>query len=88
MPLGNTPSEAGNDRPLTGGATHFHTAAVRPVWSRIFQQTARIGAHLFYRQSGNTPVFGKRTASASTKDRKETPRAAALRGSVRLDMGL
>jgi len=76
------------DRPLTGGATHFHTTAVRPVWSRVFAQTARIGAHLFYRQPGTAPGFGKRTAGTSTKSPKDTARAAALRGSVRLDMGL
>lgn len=75
----------GSDRPLTDGATHFHTAQVQPVWSRIFDKTARIGAHLFYRQTGNAPAFGKSTAAASTKD---SARAAALRGTVRLDMGL
>jgi spore germination cell wall hydrolase CwlJ-like protein len=78
----------GNDRPLTGGATHFHTAAVRPVWARIFDQTARIGAHLFYRQPGTAPAFGQRTAAASSKGARDTARAATLRGSVRLDMGL
>ncbi len=35
---------------LTDGATHFHTTAVAPRWSRVFERTARIGAHLFYRQ--------------------------------------
>jgi spore germination cell wall hydrolase CwlJ-like protein len=40
----------GAPRALTGGATHFHTGAVRPAWSRRFPQTARIGAHYFYRQ--------------------------------------
>jgi len=40
----------GAPRALTAGATHFHTAAVRPAWARRFPQTARIGAHLFYRQ--------------------------------------
>lgn len=40
----------GAPRTLTEGATHFHTTAVRPAWARRFPQTARIGAHLFYRQ--------------------------------------
>lgn len=40
----------GAPRALTDGATHFHTRAVRPAWARRFPQTAKIGAHLFYRQ--------------------------------------
>lgn len=39
----------GAPRQLTDGATHFHTPAVRPDWSRRFTRTARIGAHIFYR---------------------------------------
>lgn len=74
------------ERPLTEGATHFHTAAVRPVWARIYEQTARIGAHLFYRQTGRAaPGFGSRTASVSSKD---PVRTATLKGKVHLDMGL
>lgn len=42
---------------LTDGATYYHTVAVRPSWSRRFQETARIGVHVFYRQ-------GIRTASS------------------------
>lgn len=40
----------GAPRDLTDGATHFHTTAVRPRWSRSFARTAHIGAHLFYRE--------------------------------------
>ncbi|HEU0223755.1 MAG TPA: cell wall hydrolase [Paracoccaceae bacterium] len=40
----------GQPRMLTGGATHFHVSSVRPDWSRRFARTARIGAHVFYRQ--------------------------------------
>jgi spore germination cell wall hydrolase CwlJ-like protein len=40
----------GAPRGLTEGATHFHTRAVNPSWSRRFAQTAAIGAHMFYRQ--------------------------------------
>jgi hypothetical protein len=39
----------GGHRGLTDGATYFHTIAVRPDWSQRFSNTARIGAHLFYR---------------------------------------
>jgi hypothetical protein len=42
----------GRARPLTAGATHFHARHVRPVWSRVFDRTAAIGAHLFYRRPG------------------------------------
>jgi hypothetical protein len=42
----------GAPRLLTQGATHFHTQAVNPNWSRAFARTATIGAHLFYRQPG------------------------------------
>lgn len=35
---------------LTKGATHYHTKAVRPKWSRVFPRTATIGVHHFYRQ--------------------------------------
>jgi hypothetical protein len=40
----------GAPRDLTAGATHFHTTAVNPRWSRVFEQTASIGRHLFYRK--------------------------------------
>jgi spore germination cell wall hydrolase CwlJ-like protein len=39
----------GAPRALTAGATHFHTKAVNPNWSRRFAKTASIGAHMFYR---------------------------------------
>lgn len=42
---------AGN---LTGGATHYHTSAVRPAWARTYKQTVRIGVHLFYRHNYRT----------------------------------
>lgn len=41
--------ESGAPRALTEGATYFHTTQVAPRWSRVFDRTARIGAHLFYR---------------------------------------
>lgn len=39
----------GRDRPLTQGATHYHTVHVAPGWSRRLQKTAKIGQHIFYR---------------------------------------
>jgi len=39
----------GAPRTLTEGATHFHTPAVSPSWSKRFLKTATIGGHLFYR---------------------------------------
>lgn len=38
----------GAPRPLTGGATYYHTRTVKPRWSRRFDRTATIGAHYFY----------------------------------------
>ncbi|MCR8825904.1 cell wall hydrolase [Pseudosulfitobacter koreensis] len=39
---------------LTSGATHYHTTAVNPRWSKVYTQTARIGVHLFYRDTYRT----------------------------------
>lgn len=39
----------GAPRTLTDGATHYHTRAVSPSWSRRLEKTNVIGAHLFYR---------------------------------------
>lgn len=39
---------SGAPRPLTKGATYYHTNAVRPKWSSAFTRTASIGDHLFY----------------------------------------
>lgn len=39
---------------LTKGATHYHTTAVRPRWSRTYTRTARYGVHLFYRHTFQT----------------------------------
>jgi spore germination cell wall hydrolase CwlJ-like protein len=41
---------SGASRVLTKGATHYHTKAVSPSWSRKFPRTATIGVHHFYRQ--------------------------------------
>lgn len=39
----------GAPRELTNGATHYHTKAVNPRWSRKFPRTTTIGVHHFYR---------------------------------------
>jgi spore germination cell wall hydrolase CwlJ-like protein len=41
---------AGHVDPVTDGATHFHSTAVRPGWSRQFARTAAYGHHIFYRE--------------------------------------
>lgn len=41
----------GAPRKLAGGATYYHTTAVRPRWARQFQRTAQMGVHLFYKPS-------------------------------------
>ena len=38
----------GGERPLTDGATYYHTHSVSPKWSRKFARTASIGVHYFY----------------------------------------
>lgn len=40
----------GAPRQLTDGATHYHTKAVSPRWSRVYERTTTIGFHHFYRQ--------------------------------------
>ena len=36
-------------RPLTQGATHYHTTSVRPSWARRFEHAVTIGVHKFYK---------------------------------------
>ncbi|WP_407644486.1 cell wall hydrolase [Chachezhania sediminis] len=44
----------GTAEPLTGGATFYHTKNARPRWSKVFQKTANIGVHVFYRPNYRT----------------------------------
>ncbi len=44
----------GENHNLTNGATHYHTTAVSPAWSRTYRRTAQIGVHLFYRHNYRT----------------------------------
>lgn len=39
---------------ITKGATHYHTTAVNPRWSRVYTKTAKIGVHIFYRHTYRT----------------------------------
>lgn len=39
---------------LTNGATHYHTKAVNPRWSRVYRRTTSIGTHIFYRHTWQT----------------------------------
>ncbi len=39
---------------LTEGATHYHTTAVNPDWSRVYIKTTAIGTHIFYRHTWQT----------------------------------
>ncbi|MEM0976806.1 MAG: cell wall hydrolase [Pseudomonadota bacterium] len=34
---------------ITEGALYYHTNAVQPRWSKVFERTAEIGVHYFYR---------------------------------------
>ena len=47
---------SGAPRTLTDGATYFHTGGVKPSWSRRFERTTRIGAHIFYRSDRRLAV--------------------------------
>lgn len=46
----------GHPRTVAGGATYFHVSSIRPSWSRKFDRTVTIGAHMFYRPA--TQVAG------------------------------
>ena len=40
---------SGYTRPITQGATHYHTHAVNPVWNSGLVETTSIESHVFYR---------------------------------------
>ena len=58
-----------------GLATHYHTLAVRPVWSSSLSPVAVIGAHIFYRNPGfngtpaafRTVYLGRETISGPAR---------------------
>ncbi|MCY4305797.1 MAG: cell wall hydrolase [Aestuariivita sp.] len=41
---------------LTQGATHYHVLGIEPNWSKVYTQTAEIGAHVFYRYNYQTTL--------------------------------
>lgn len=57
---------AGFVEPSVGLATHYHTLAIRPYWSRSLTPVADVGTHRFYRWSGvaGTPAAFVRKASS------------------------
>ena len=40
---------SGYTRPITQGATHYHTHAVNPVWNSGLVETTTVESHVFYR---------------------------------------
>lgn len=36
---------------ITGGATHYHTKKVKPVWRKALDKIAIINNHIFYRKN-------------------------------------
>jgi spore germination cell wall hydrolase CwlJ-like protein len=36
---------------ITGGATHYHTKAVKPVWRKSLTNLLTINNHIFYRKN-------------------------------------
>jgi spore germination cell wall hydrolase CwlJ-like protein len=36
---------------ITGGATHYHTHAVKPVWRKALNKATVINNHIFYRKN-------------------------------------
>ena len=58
-----------------GWATHYHANYVLPTWASTMAKNAIVGAHLFYRWSGN---WGQAAAFTSSYSGRE-PNAAALR---------
>ena len=43
----------GAPRTLTKGATYFHAKYASPHWAKVFDHTADIGLHAFYRDPEN-----------------------------------
>jgi spore germination cell wall hydrolase CwlJ-like protein len=50
---------------LTRNATHYHTSAVNPVWSKTLKFQRRIGFHEFYRPSWRERNLGSTTLSVA-----------------------
>jgi len=65
----------GYNRPMTGGATHYHTTEVNPVWNSGLVPTTRIGVHQFYR-------FPNRAERAYYQEALERRRGSRRGGAV------
>lgn len=66
----------GLTKPITGGATHYHTNEVDPSWNNTLMETRRIGAHIFFRH----PTRSERAAAqveARLRGRYDAAPAAA-----------
>jgi N-acetylmuramoyl-L-alanine amidase len=42
---------SGTMQDITGGATHYHTHAVKPVWRKALNKATVINNHIFYRKN-------------------------------------
>lgn len=66
-------------------STHYHATRVSPRWSRLLQQTARIGRHVFYVEERALPVeiaTASKTGATSLAGRTgRPPRVAVARAS-------
>lgn len=63
----------GMERRLTHGATHFHATYVRPNWSRVYDRTAQVGAHIFYRKPGVSRAEVAQRSSESRTQQRQLP---------------
>ena len=40
---------SGTMQDITGGATHYHTTKVKPIWRKSLDKVAKINNHIFYK---------------------------------------
>jgi spore germination cell wall hydrolase CwlJ-like protein len=65
----------GYTRPITQGATHYHTHAVNPIWNSGLVETTNVGSHVFYRMPNRAERASYREALARRRA-AAGPRAA------------
>ena len=46
-----TNTTKGRNKPITGGATHYHTKKVKPIWRKSLDKIDVINNHIFYRKN-------------------------------------
>ncbi|MEM8539751.1 MAG: cell wall hydrolase [Pseudomonadota bacterium] len=66
----------------TKGATHYHTTAVNPSWSKAYPKTTKIGPHQFYKAPANEVRGVVRKAAQSPYRRNDLVPADAVAGLV------